>query len=325
MTKWLQSGFLPIAALLLATFGVSACDTGHKEADRGEVSATTKANDATAKKSATSTPSGPPRPAMWKLSDSDTHIFLFGGVHMLPKGIDWQSGWIDTVVDSADMLILELAPEEQAQAPQVLAELTVEGSEVPMDERIPPQLTDELDILAGRARVSRAQLDGMESWAAALTLSNAVSRNASLSIKNGTEAILTKRFQDLGKPVSGLETAQFQLSLFDQLPQRTQDELLTRTIEQAGDASTKFDQLISAWSKGDVGAVARYADAELRDVEGLSLPLLEQRNAAWAKWINDRMQQPGTVLIAVGAGHLVGDDSVQTMLQEMGYKVERVQ
>lgn len=325
MTTWFQSNLLPLAALLFATFGLSACDSGPEETSRSEVSGTEKTVETPTGKTPGNKNAGPPRPAMWKLSDSDTHIFLFGGVHMLPKGIDWQSGWIDTVVDSADMLILELAPEEQAQAPQVLAELTVEGSEVPMDQRIPPQLTDELDILAGRARVSRAQLDGMESWAAALTLSNAVSRNASLSIKNGTEAILTKRFQDLGKPVSGLETAQFQLSLFDQLPQKTQDELLARTIEQAGDASTKFDQLISAWSKGDVEAVGRYADAELRDVEGLSLPLLEQRNAAWAKWINDRMQQPGTVLIAVGAGHLVGDDSVQTMLQDMGYKIERVQ
>lgn len=316
-------------SMILALTMLNGCknrDETYAQADTEAASATTpQHNKPVAKPAKSKIADGTGRPAMWKLSDADTHIFLFGGVHMLPKGVDWQTGWVNTVVDSADMLILELSPEEQAQAPQVLADLSSDGLDIPLEDRIPPQLTDELDILAGRARVSRAQLDGMESWAAALLLSNATSRNASLSLSNGTEAILTKRFKALGKPISGLETAQFQLSLFDRLPQRTQDALLAQTIGEANNAGTKTDALIKAWTSGDVDSIALYADGELRSVDGLARPLLTERNAQWAQWISDRMQQPGTILISVGAGHLVGEDSVQNMLTEKGYTVTRVQ
>ena len=321
----IQKRYSHMIGLALALSVVTGCNSG-SEAPAQPINNTVETKAHTQPTGAPSTQQNPPRPAMWKLSDDDTHIFLFGGVHMLPKGIDWQTGWVDTVVDNADMLILELSPEEQALAPEILADLSSDNADmIPLEDRIPPQLINELDILASRTRVSRRQLDGMESWAAALLLSNAASRNASLSIANGTEAILTKRFMAQGKPISGLETAAFQLSMFDRLTQRTQDALLTQTVQNAPTAVQKTDQLIKAWASGDTDKIALYADSELRSIEGLSLPLLTRRNAQWANWINDRMEQPGTILIAVGAGHLVGDDSVQNMLEKKGLKVVRVQ
>jgi hypothetical protein len=53
--------------------------------------------------------------------------------------------------------------------------------------------------------------------------------------------------------------------------------------------------------------------------------LIRQRNANWSKWIEQRMAQPGAVMIAVGAGHLAGRDSVVEMLKKDGYKVQRLQ
>ena len=37
------------------------------------------------------------------------------------------------------------------------------------------------------------------------------------------------------------------------------------------------------------------------------------------------MARPGSVLIAVGAGHLAGRDSVLELLKRDGFRVERVQ
>lgn len=314
-----------IAAVTLAAVALSGCnrksDAPSEQAQSGKAAQSQTA----ASGQEVQLPIGPSHPALWKLSDDDTTIFLFGGVHMLPSGLDWQTGMVNEAVNSADMLVLELSPEEQAKAPDVLASLAADSPQEPIEDRIPPQFVDEFELLAGRTRISRAQLDGMESWAAALMLGNAVSRNAALSLDNGTEKQLTKRFEAQGKPVSGLETAEYQLGLFDTLPQDTQDSLLTRTISDAEMASAKFDRLIAAWAKGDTDSVAHYADSELRAVPGLAFPLLTKRNQQWALWIRDRMEAPGTILIAVGTGHLVGKDSVQSMLEAQGYKVERIQ
>lgn len=262
---------------------------------------------------------------MWKLSDADATIYLFGGIHKLPPGLNWQSGMVDTAIASADTLVMELSPREQAEAPAVFAALGSSTPQAPILRRIPSQYADEYETLSRHVPAKRDQLDTLESWAAALLLSHAVGQSANLSVELGTEKQLEARFQNSGKAVEGLETAYYQLGLLDTLPQRSQDELLTRTIADSGISGARFNQLVAAWAKGDIAAIERYTAEELRTVDGLAGPLLETRNRNWARWIERRLATPGTVLIAVGAGHLVGPDSVQVMLAAEGIHVERVQ
>jgi uncharacterized protein len=83
--------------------------------------------------------------------------------------------------------------------------------------------------------------------------------------------------------------------------------------------------MIRAWSHGDVPGIARTFDHDLSHSPALQQSLLHQRNANWSKWIEQRLGQPGTIIVAVGAGHLAGKDSVLAMLKKDGYTVRRVQ
>jgi uncharacterized protein YbaP (TraB family) len=71
--------------------------------------------------------------------------------------------------------------------------------------------------------------------------------------------------------------------------------------------------------------MARTFDTELKKMPELRDALLVSRNVRWAQWLDDRLDRPGTILVAVGAGHLAGDESVQAMLRKRGLKVRRVQ
>jgi uncharacterized protein YbaP (TraB family) len=53
--------------------------------------------------------------------------------------------------------------------------------------------------------------------------------------------------------------------------------------------------------------------------------LLADRNARWAAWIDTRLEKPGIVFVAVGAGHLAGKDSVQSYLAERKIKATRIE
>ncbi len=52
--------------------------------------------------------------------------------------------------------------------------------------------------------------------------------------------------------------------------------------------------------------------------------LLTRRNRAWTDWLIARLDRPGTVLFAVGAGHLAGRVSVQSMLAGRGFTARRI-
>jgi uncharacterized protein YbaP (TraB family) len=83
--------------------------------------------------------------------------------------------------------------------------------------------------------------------------------------------------------------------------------------------------MLKAWSKGDVDGIARTFDRDLAASPELRQTLIQQRNSNWTRWIAQRMGKPGAILIAVGAGHLAGNESVIAMLKKAGYRVRRVQ
>jgi uncharacterized protein YbaP (TraB family) len=87
----------------------------------------------------------------------------------------------------------------------------------------------------------------------------------------------------------------------------------------------QFAGMLQAWLSGDVNQIGQSFNRDLQNSPELKAALLTRRNYNWSQWIERRMTQPGTVMIAVGAGHLAGEGSVQQYLQSRGYKVKRLQ
>jgi uncharacterized protein YbaP (TraB family) len=143
--------------------------------------------------------------------------------------------------------------------------------------------------------------------------------------EHGVEQTLRDAFAASGKPVGQLETNAEQLGFFDQLPPDAQRALLEGAIETPQAASVDFSEMLRGWINGDVDSIARTFNRDLADSPALRAALLERRNANWSRWIERRLAQPGTILVAVGAGHLAGSDSVLALLQRDGYRVRRLQ
>jgi hypothetical protein len=139
------------------------------------------------------------------------------------------------------------------------------------------------------------------------------------------ETVLRHNFTAAGKPIGELETNLQQFGFFDTLPEKAQVSLLEGALDDSGKATEEFAGMLNAWSKGDVRGIARTFDRDLAASPELANALLHTRNANWSKWIEQRMGEPGAVMIAVGAGHLAGPDSVIAKLQRDGYRVQRVQ
>ena len=170
-----------------------------------------------------------------------------------------------------------------------------------------------------------AALNNLETWAAAFQLLQLQFKELGVSGTDGVELALRTTFAAAGKPVEQLETNAQQLGFFDTLPEAAQRELLEGAIEDPAKAKLQFDGMVAAWMSGDVDAIGRTFNSELQSSPDLKQALLLRRNANWSSWLETRMAHPGKVLVAVGAGHLAGSDSVVEMLKKRGLKVKRVQ
>lgn len=266
-------------------------------------------------------PGAVPGPALWQVADEDTTIYLFGTVHALPEGKNWFDGRIERAFNSADELVTEIDVSSAASSAQALQA----ASALPEGQTLRALMTDENRQQYEAALVGLGlpveALDKYEPWFAAMTLSLLPLMRSGYQTQSGVELSLNGRAGD--KTRGALETIEQQVDLFDTLPQEAQLAFLDGTVEKLDDATSTLDAMVAEWMEGDAVALAKLLNAELTDPV-LYERLLTSRNANWASWIENRLEQPGTVFIAVGAGHLAGAGSVQEQLKDRGLKVRRV-
>ncbi|HYG46935.1 MAG TPA: TraB/GumN family protein [Allosphingosinicella sp.] len=266
------------------------------------------------------------RPAMWKLADKDTTVYLFGTIHLLPEGRTWRTPAMEAALAGSQELVLEVANVDDMMASaQAMARMGLASGLPPIAERVPESKRAALRAMIAETGYPEAVFDRLETWAAALSLLGVSFKRLGLDPSLGVERQIDKPFRAAGKTVTGLETVEQQLGYFDTLPEAAQRALLLSVVEDSADTRAQFQAMLEAWSKGDLDGIARTFDDETQMSPELKAVLMSKRNAAWADWLARRMEKPGTVFVAVGAGHLAGADSVQAMLKKKGLKAKRVQ
>ncbi len=265
----------------------------------------------------------PKGPALWKVADDDTIIYLFGTVHALPKDLDWYRDDIAAALNSADTLVTEIpmdaGSEAKVQAVAMAASALPEGTT--LRSLLNEEQTAAYEAAMEKLGVPAPAFDRFEPWMAGLTLTMLPLLQQGYSPDTGVEKVLLTKVAD--KDRAALETPEFQIGVFDNLPQEKQIAFMMEAIEGMDEAKGNLDAMVDEWIEGDADALAELMNEGLTDAE-IAKALLYDRNANWATWIAERLDQPGTVFIAVGAGHLAGDKSVQDILTQNDIEVERV-
>ena len=264
-------------------------------------------------------------PALWVVKDDDTTIYLFGTVHVLKPGLSWFDEAVKDAFDKSDEMMLEIVmPEDQAAVAKTMMPMAMDQT----GKTIPTRLTAD-QLKAYQAAMVSVGLpanafDGFEPWFPAMTLSVLPLTKLGYDPEQGAEKLLTKFAKADKKPVSGLETLEEQLGFFDQLPDTQQVAFLNAVVKDMDKLGPMLDKMVVLWAKGDPDGLAIAMNESMAATPELAKTLLYDRNARWADQIKTRMDRPGTVFIAVGAGHLAGEKSVQDYLKDRGLTATRI-
>ena len=265
------------------------------------------------------------RPALWMLSDADTNIYLFGTIHALPEGTQWRTPALEQALAASSELVTEIRLADEAAAAAAFARLGFGQGLPPALERVPAAKRELLREAIAASGLPPAAADRLKTWALALALAQVLFQRAGLNPELGVERSLTASFTEARKPMSSLETVEEQLGFFDGLSEESQRAFLEGTLESPDEIREELGAMLAAWRSGNVRAIARTFNDEETLSAVLREVLLTRRNARWAQWLQQRLERPGTIFVAVGAGHLAGDNSVQEMLQRRGLTARRVQ
>jgi len=237
-------------------------------------------------------------PAMFELRDADTTIYVFGTFHALDAKTRWFNDRVRDAFEQSNELVLETVIPEQPRLYQAAPGFR------------PPSVTPSASFLATtRMAINAGRSQGMQ-------------------VDNGADMILRYAAEAEGKPVEGLETMQFQLDMFSKMPATPAAAPVSAAKSngngQMQSLSKAMADMQAAWKRGDQQVFVEML-AQLRAAAPDTYRMMfTERNDRWADWIRARMRAPGTVFVAVGAGHLAGPDSLLVRLAERGLPSRRI-
>ena len=262
---------------------------------------------------------------IWKVTGRQSVVYLVGSVHALSADYYPLSPVFDAAFKDSDLLVEEVNLGEMSSPATQMALL--------MRGMLPPgQSLEQILSAATLARVNKfvgdlgvpiEPLKRFKPWMLAIALEGIELQKAGFDPELG----LDKHFYDLAqsqsKAVQGLETAEYQISRFDQMTNDQQDRFLAETLKELESHKANVDMLAKAWKSGDVSTVERLVLQDLKSDPVMYRRLLVDRNRNWLPLIESFFNRRGHTFVVVGAAHLVGPDGLLAMLRSRGHLVEQ--
>jgi len=270
--------------------------------------------------------SGKGTPAMWTFSDDDTIVYLFGTVHLLKPDVTWRSPVFNTTLSKADTLVLEAdvaSPESQAGMQKLIMDYGVFSD----GQTLRGALDDDDEAVVAAALEANGiplqAVDTMKPWMVGLQLSMMQIMQAGYDPQSGVETVILADSGD--KKLAYLETVETQIKALGGASVEDQVKGLMATLGTMELGETYLDTLVAEWADGDVkGIGSLMSNPAMFGTQDAYDALLTTRNKNWIPAIKSLLDEPGTKLVAVGAAHLAGPDSVVGMLEKEGIKVQAV-
>jgi hypothetical protein len=268
----------------------------------------------------------PPRNFLWKVSSAAGAVYLVGSIHLLTKDYYPLSPALDAAFKDSDLLVEE-ADLGEMETPASQFTLLTRGllpAGQSLDKVVSPSTYALVTRRAGDLGLPIEPLRRFKPWMLAMTIVEMEWQKAGFDASLGLDRHFYDRARAEGKMVQGLETVDYQVSLFDGMTMEEQERMLAESLEDLDQDRANLFALTDAWKAGDAAAVERIVFDDLKDDPVLYQRLLVGRNRTWLPAIDALFARNGRAFVVVGAAHLVGPDGLLAMFRAKGYKVDQL-
>lgn len=270
----------------------------------------------------------PSQVAMFRIADEDTELHLFGTIHILHPGISWERDAVLEAFDTAQAVYFEAdvaSPEAQQATGAMMFSLGMLPRGQKLSDLLSEQGREDLRAVADMLGVSPLSFEPMRPWFAGVTIGLAAIKADGGDPRLGLEIVLAERAKTRGIALRYFETGPEQIAMLASAPDEADLAMLEAGLADYRADPGSFGDLVTAWREGDLEGIARDLEASFAGQDAIAEAVLYKRNANWAEEIKRVMdEEPGRFFVAVGAGHLAGEQSLIDLLGEMGYRAERL-
>ena len=267
--------------------------------------------------------------ALFKVSKGRRTSYLFGTIHVGQASFYPLAPPVTAALLAADRLVVELDTRGQRSFEQALGAHARYAAGDHINKHVSPDTLARLTRALHAVGIAVSTVAHLKPWMLANLLLGLELERSGFNRSNGNESFLLAHAEARGTAVAELESADYQLALFDTLDEADAERYLREALAQLADGRSlrKAKATVAAWTSGEHAAL----DALLADeVHGGVMAtftrdvLLDKRNPAMATRLATLMQGGKVNFVAVGVLHLLGANGLPTLLAQQGFRVERM-
>lgn len=268
----------------------------------------------------------PAYPALFVARDADSTLYLFGTMHIRRPGNEWGGPVAQAALAEADEVWteMELAAATQSEVQALVLTRGIAPADRPLSSWLNKAERAQLATALERLGASPAMFERMRPWLAAMTLSVMPLLQQGYDVTAGADRAVIGAAGDAHQ--RAFETAAEQVGFFANLSDTAQRQYLMDTINTASEDSGEIDALSNAWESGDLDSLETFVLDNFRArYPELHQVIFTQRNHNWTETLVIELNGSGVDFVAVGAGHLLGDEGLVALLRARGVTVERLE
>ncbi len=263
---------------------------------------------------------------LWRVRSDQNTLYILGSIHFLKRESYPLRNIIEEAFKNSRKLVLEidLAGADAEKVQRLTMEKGVSRDGITLQQSVSKETYELAEKRARELDLDIRAMSPLKPWVAALTMAAMKLRKLGFDSNFGVDRYFADRAKRERKPVQGLETPEFQIGLFDQFSRRDQESMLRQTLKEMDLLENGVERIVQAWTAGEVAKMEELILASMRDYPEVHRKLIADRNRRWIPQIEQFLADGESVLVVVGAAHLVGKGSVIELLKERGYRVEQL-
>ncbi|WP_295998087.1 TraB/GumN family protein [Rugamonas sp.] len=272
----------------------------------------------------------PRRGTLYRVSHAGRISYLFGTIHVGKQGFFPLEPEVTRALAASSALVIELDIRDEAPFQLALDKHGIYPAGQTIVEHLSPDTLDRLLLALAQAGLSLHTVERYKPWLVANLLVGVELEHHGFERSRAVEYFLLDAAEKQDKAVRELESADYQLALFDTMDDAQQESYLRENLKDLdnGDSLKKSEDLISAWSSADpprIAAVLReLTSGDTVSAAFMQNMLLGKRNPEMASSIERIMQRDQVAFVGVGLLHLVGEQGLPQLLRQRGYEVEKL-
>lgn len=251
--------------------------------------------------------------------------YLLGSLHVLTPDFYPLAPRIEEAFTQSKVLIEEVDMDELTN-PSTLMPLLAKAVYTDgrtLETAISPDLYKSVVARAEKAGLPSVALQRMKPWMAAVSLTAPALKSAGFNAALGVDKYFFDKAKAAGLERRALETVAYQFDRFDEMPAPLQEAMLRSVLVDLDTQLANVQAIADAWARGDTASIEKDLLAAFLESPALYERLLAERNRNWVAPVEACLKKGETCFVVVGAAHLVGPQSLVSLLREKGYAVEQ--